>query len=95
MKISNEEIVHLATLTRIAMTEVEIELMRDQMSNILDNVSVLNKVNTDGIEPTSHTININSVMRDDESDASMAHDQVLANAPLSEAGFIRVRAVLE
>ena len=95
MKISKEEIVHLASLTRIAMSEAEIELMRDQISNILDNISVLNKVNTDGIEPTSHSINRISVMRDDESAASMAYDEVLANAPLTESGFIRVRAVLE
>ena len=95
MEISKEEIAHLASLTRIAMTEAEIELMRDQMSNILDSISVLKKVNTDGIEPTSHSINVISVMRDDESAASMVHDEVLANAPLTESGFIRVRAVLE
>ena len=95
MEISKEEIVHLASLTRIAMTEAEIELMRAQMSNILDNISVLNEVSTDGIEPTSHSINVISVMRDDESADSMVHDEVLANEPLTESGFIRVRAVLE
>ena len=94
-KISEAEVKEIALLTRIAMSESEISLMAGQMSNILESIDVLNEVNTDDIEPTSHSAEVNSVMREDIPGDSLKLDDVLANAPHREGDFIRVRPVLE
>ena len=94
-QISSDEVRHLALLCRVAMSDDDVELMRDQMSNILSNISILNEVDTEGVEPTGHSVDLVSVMRDDEVAASTDRDSILANAPEREGDFIRVRAVLE
>ena len=94
-RITSEEVSHLALLCRIAMTEDDIELMRDQMSNIIENIDVLNQVDTTGVEPTGHSVDLVSIMRDDAVALSTDREEVLSNAPRREGDFIRVRAVLE
>lgn len=93
--ITIEEVRHLALLTRINMSEEEIEQMRDQMSDILSSIEILSEVETDGVEPTGHSVDVHSVMREDISRDSIKLDEALANAPRQENSFIRVRAVLE
>ena len=95
MRLSIEEVRHIALLARVAMTEEELERMRDQMSNILEHFDVLQQVDTEGVEPTAHSAGVKSVMRDDEVRASASKEDVLANAPRREDDFLRVRAVLE
>ena len=94
-RITSDEIRHLALLCRISMSDEDIEVMRDQMSNILDNIDVLNRVETEGVEPTGHSVDLVSVMRDDEVSPPSPLEDILANAPELEGDFIRVRAVLE
>ena len=94
-RITSEEVSHLALLCRIAMTDDDVELMRDQMSNILENIDVLNQVDTAGVEPTGHSVDLVSVMRDDTIVPSTDRDDMLSNAPRREGDFIRVRAVLD
>ena len=69
--------------------------MRDQLSNILDHFDVLGNLDTDGVEPTGHSVDVESVTRDDVVEDSLSKDEVLSNAPDREADFLRVRAVLE
>ena len=95
MRRTSDEVRHIAALARVAMTDDEIERMRDQLSNILGHFDVLQQVDTTGAEPTGHAAGLETVMRDDIADASSPRDDILANAPRSEDGFIRVRAVLE
>ena len=95
IRITSEEVRHLSVLTRISMTDVEVEIMRDQMADILDSIEVLRELDTDGIEPTAHSVGLNSVMREDVSSDSISLEDALSNAPLIEGDFIRVRAVLE
>lgn len=94
-RISSDEVRHLALLCRVAMSDDDVELMQEQMSNILSNISVLNQVDTEGVEPTGHSVDLVSVMRDDEVKPSAGRDDILANAPTRDGDFIRVRAVLE
>ena len=94
MRITSDEVRHIALLARVGMTEEEIESMRDQMSHILDSIDVLGQVDTEGVEPTGHSADVESVMRDDEVTASRPLEDVLANAPRREGDFIRVKAVL-
>ena len=93
--LSADEVRQIAALARISMNDEEIEIMRGQMVNILNNIDVLNNVDTDGVNPTGHSVDVRSVMRKDESRESLEPEDVLLNAPNSEDGFIRVRSVLD
>lgn len=95
MRITSEEVRHIALLARVGMTEEEIERMRDQLSHILENFDVLRQVDTEGVEPTGHSVEMESVMREDEPRPSMPLQDVLTNAPDREDDFVKVRAVLE
>jgi len=95
MRLSTDEVRHIALLARVGMSDEEIEQMREEMSNILEHFDVLRQVDTEGVEPTGHSADLESVMRDDEVAASRPIEDVLANAPQLEGVFIRVRAVLE
>ncbi len=94
-RLTTEEVRHLAALARVGMTDDEIETMRDEMSNILENFDVLREVDTDSVEPTGHSVDVTSVMRDDVVAESSPREEVLANAPRREDDFVRVKAVLE
>ena len=94
MKLTIEEVRHVAALARLGMTDAEMELMRDQLSHILESFDALGQVDTDGVEPTRHSVDVDSVMRDDEVRDSLPREDVLANAPSREGDFVRVRAVL-
>ena len=95
MRLSLDEVRNIAALARVRMTDEELERMRDQMSNILENFDVLQEVDTEGVDPTGHSSGINTVMRDDDPRESVPVEDVLANAPDREEDFIRIRAVLE
>ncbi len=94
-RLSADEVRQIAALARISMNDEGIEIMRGQMVNILNNIDVLNNVDTDGVNPTGHSVDVRSVMRKDESRESLEPEDVLLNAPNSEDGFIRVRSVLD
>ena len=95
MPLSREEVVHIATLCRLGLSEEDIERLREQLSNILGQFEVLQEVDTEGIEPTGHSVALQTVMRDDEPRPSCDKEDVLANAPVREEGYFRVKAVLE
>lgn len=95
MKLSREEVKRLALLTRLGLDEDEVERLREQLSNILENFEILQQVDTTDVPPTAHSIALENVLREDEAGPSLPADQVLANAPNREEGFFKVRAVLE
>ena len=95
MRLSKDEVRYIALLARVGMSDDDIERMRDEMSNILEHFDVLQQVDTEGVEPTGHSADLESVMRDDEVAASQPVEDVFANAPQVDGEFIRVRAVLE
>ena len=95
MKLSREEVLHIALLARLGLTETEVDKFSEQLSNILENFEVLQQVDTSGVSPTAQSITLQSVVRDDEVTTSFLSDDILANAPRREGDFFRVRAVLE
>jgi len=95
MKLSREEVLHIARLARIALTEEEITRLSGQLSNLLDHFQVLQEVNTENVLPTTQSVELRSVMREDVVEPSMPVEDVLANAPRREGEYFRVRAVLE
>ncbi len=95
MKLSREEVLHIARLARVALTDAEIAKMSEQLSDILGNFEILQSVATDDIPPTAQSIALQNVLRDDTVTPSLSQDEVLSNAPRQENGFFRIRAVLE
>jgi len=95
MKLSREEVLHIARLARIELTESEINRLSEQLSQLLESFEVLQEVDTEGIAPTAQSVALQSVMRDDEVAPSLPPDDILANAPHREGDCFRVRAVLE
>lgn len=95
MKLSREEVQHIALLARLGLTETEVDRFREQLSNILENFEVLQQVDTKDIPPTAQSIALQNVTKDDEVAASLPQSQILANAPRKDRDFFRVRAVLE
>ena len=95
MSLTIEEIRHIAALARVGMSDSEIDSMRRQISDILEHFDVLKKIDTEGVEPTGHSIALQSVMRDDRAEPSCGIEDMLANAPRRDGDFVRVRAVLE
>jgi aspartyl-tRNA(Asn)/glutamyl-tRNA(Gln) amidotransferase subunit C len=95
MKLSREEVLHIARLARIALTEEEITRFSDQLSNLLEHFQVLQEVNTDNVPPTSNPVDLRSIMREDIAVPSLPAEDVLANAPRQEDDYFRVKPVLE
>ena len=95
MKLSREEVLHIALLARLGLDDTELDKFREQLSNILENFEVLQQVDTTDIPPTAQSIALQNIVSDDEVASSLPPSQVLANAPQKEGDFFRVKAVLE
>ncbi len=95
MKLSHDEVLHIALLARLGLTETEVDRLSEQLSNILENFEVLQQVDTSGIPPTAQSIALQNVMKADEASSSLPQDEILANAPRKDENFFRIRAVLE
>ena len=95
MKLSRKEVLHIALLARLGLTEAEVDRISEQLSNILENFEVLQQVDTTDIPPTAQSVALQNVVSADEVAPSLPPDQVLANAPRKEGDLFRVRAVLE
>jgi aspartyl-tRNA(Asn)/glutamyl-tRNA(Gln) amidotransferase subunit C len=95
MALTNEQEEHVAMLARLGLSDEERERMREQLSSILGHIDQLRAVDTSDVPPTAQVIPLAPVLRDDVVQPSLTVEQVLANAPRTEGGFIKVRAILD
>jgi len=95
LKVSREEVLHIALLSRLGLTEEEVDKLSEQLSNILENFEILQQVDTDDITPTAQSISLQNVVGEDLVSPSLPSNEILENAPQRETDFFRVRAVLE
>jgi aspartyl-tRNA(Asn)/glutamyl-tRNA(Gln) amidotransferase subunit C len=95
MEISREDVLHIARLARIALTEEEITRLSEQLSDLLGNFEVLQQVDTENVPPTAQSVELESVMRDDKSRPSYSPEDIMANAPRQDENCFRVKPVLE
>jgi aspartyl-tRNA(Asn)/glutamyl-tRNA(Gln) amidotransferase subunit C len=95
MKLSRDEVLHIARLARLGLTEDELERLREQLSNILANFEILQPVDTSNVPPTAQSIPLQNVTKDDEVAPSLPPDDILANAPQRDREYFRVKPVLE
>lgn len=95
MKLSRDDVLHIARLARVGVTDEDVEKMREQLSNILENFEVLQQVDTTDVPPTAQSLSLQNVMKDDIEAPSLPVPRVLANAPHQENDFFKIKAVLE
>lgn len=95
MTLTAAEVEHIASLARLDLTEEEVARFREQLSAILDYVAQLQELDTRDIPPTSSVLPPRSVLREDEPRPGLSLEELLANAPQTEADQFRVPPVLE
>lgn len=92
--ISNKEVLHVARLARLEMESQEVAQVAEQLGAILDYMEMLNRVDTQGVEPTTHAVPRSMAFREDRVHAHLKPEEALANAPAREAGSFRVPKVI-
>jgi aspartyl-tRNA(Asn)/glutamyl-tRNA(Gln) amidotransferase subunit C len=86
--IEREQVLHVARLARLRLADEEVERMAGELSAILDHVERINELDLDGVEPTSHVVDVENVLRADEPRPSLPREQALAPAPdATDEGF--------
>ncbi len=95
VRLTQDEVRHVAELAKLRLTEAEIEQFTGQLSAILDYAQRLQEVDTSHVPPTPYVLPLANVMRRDEPRPGLSNDAALANAPDRDQGFFRVRAVFE
>ncbi|MCC7361859.1 MAG: Asp-tRNA(Asn)/Glu-tRNA(Gln) amidotransferase subunit GatC [Anaerolineales bacterium] len=95
MALSTEEVEHIAALARLRLTPDEKAQFREQLSAILDYMTMLRRLDTAAIEPTASVLPLRTVLRPDVVRPSLAPEELLANAAAVEAHMFRVPPVLD
>ena len=93
MEISRDEVLHVAKLARLALTDDEVERFREQLSAILEAVGKVSELDLSDVPPTSHPLDLVNVLAEDEPAPSLSLEEALANAPDPEDGFFGVPPV--
>jgi len=88
--IEREQVLHVARLSRLKLEEDEVSAMQGDLSSILDHVDRLSEIEIDGVEPTSHVVPLENVLREDSPRPSLERDVSLAQAPDPFDGAFRV-----
>lgn len=93
--ISRDEVAHLARLARLAVTDAELDVFAAQLDVILQSVARVSEVAARDIPPTSHSLPLVNVYRDDVPRQGLTQQQALAAAPAAEQGRFRVPRILD
>ena len=95
MTITREEVKHVAALARLELSAEEEELLTRQLDEILQYMGKLDQLDTTGVEPLAHVIDIVNAFREDRARNRPAPDELLANAPEREKNFFKVPKIIE
>lgn len=95
MKLSYEQVKHIAWLARLGLSEEEVEKFSLQLSNILENFEILQQVDTTNVPPAAHAIPLQNVFRKDDVADSYSQAEILSNAPKQSEKCFKVQAILE
>jgi aspartyl-tRNA(Asn)/glutamyl-tRNA(Gln) amidotransferase subunit C len=88
--IDREQVLHIARLARLRLTEDEVGKMSSELSGILDHVETMGELDLEGVEPTTHVVALENVTRADEPAPSLDRETALAGAPDAAADSFRV-----
>ena len=95
MKLTQDEVQHIAELARLALSDDERALYQEQLSAILEYFERLQELDTEAIPPTASVLPLRNVMRPDEPRSSLSREEILATAPDADEGCFQVPAVLD
>jgi aspartyl-tRNA(Asn)/glutamyl-tRNA(Gln) amidotransferase subunit C len=94
-KLTREDVLKLARLARLQLSDEEIDRFREEISTILEYVEILQKVDLNGLEPTNQVTGLKNVMRPDVvKDYGVTPEELLKNAPATENNHIKVKRIL-
>ena len=88
--IDRDQVLHVARLARLQLTDEEVERMSGELSSILDHIEKINELDLEGVAPTSHVIGVENVLRADEPTPCLSQEEALAAAPDAALGGFRV-----
>ncbi len=88
--IDRDQVLHVARLARLRLTEEEVERMTGELSKVLDHIEKISELDLDETEPTSHVIQLENVLRADEPRPSLPRDEALDQAPDTDGQGFRV-----
>jgi aspartyl-tRNA(Asn)/glutamyl-tRNA(Gln) amidotransferase subunit C len=91
--ISKEEVQHIAKLARLGLTEEEIGKFQKDLSSILSYIDKLKEADIKGVEPASHAIKVENILRDDKISSIQIDQEFLELAPDKKDGFLKVKSV--
>lgn len=95
-KLTRDDVLKLARLSRLRISDEEIELFRKELSEILAYVEQLSSVDTNGLKPTAQVTGLENVMRDDTPiEYGATQEELLKNVPEIKASYIKVKRVIE
>ena len=95
MKLNRKDVEHVALLSRLELSEKDLDKYTGQLDAILAYIDVLNQVDTEGVEPLAHVLDMKNVMRPDVVQPSLPREAALQNAPEPEDGFFKVPKIVE
>ena len=95
MSLERREVEHIAKLSRIALTDAELETFTRQLGSILGYVETLKELDVAGVEPLVHPGDVRNVFRDDVRRPSLPNEEAVGNAPEKEGPFFKVPRVIE
>jgi len=95
MNLSVEDVKYVAALSKLTLTDEEIESMRTDLSNIIQSVEKLNQVDTSSVPPTTSILPIENAFREDEVIPSLPTEKLLQNAPRRDEEYILVPRIIE
>jgi aspartyl-tRNA(Asn)/glutamyl-tRNA(Gln) amidotransferase subunit C len=95
VRLTQDEVRHVAELAKLRLTDAEVEQYTGQLAAILEYAERLQEVDTSHVPPTPYVLPLTNVLRDDAPAPGLSNAAALANAPDSDQGFFRVRAVFE
>jgi len=94
MGLNLDQVKKIAKLSRIKMTDNQLNNMRVELENIFNHIDVIKKADTEDVEPTGHSVDLDSIFREDVIEKSDSVKKVLKNAPKHEHGYFTVRKII-
>ena len=89
MSIDREQVLHVARLARLRLSDEEVDKMAHELSGILDHIERISELDLEGVKPTTHVVEVGNALRPDEPRPSLPREQILEQAPaVQDGGFL-------
>ena len=95
MKVTKEEVLHVAKLSQLEIDENEVGMYQEKLSQILDWQEKLDQLALEGLSPTVHALDMENVTREDKPQQSLTNEEALRNAPEREGSYFKVPRIIE